>query len=253
MTNVWAVARREIQAYFASPIAYVVLASFIFLYGYFFYDYLYMFIERGMRSGFEEAEVLNLNQDLIRWLVHTTTVVLLFVLPQITMRSFAEELRSGTIELLMTSPITDAQLVIGKFLAALTLYVSMLVLTFAHMAILFLFGDPEWQPIVVSYLGLVLLGAAFIAFGLLFSSLTKNQVIAGFLSFGTFLFLWLIEYAESWAGPAASVVTYLSVTGHIEEFAKGVIDTRDVVYYLSFIGLGLFLCTQSIESHRWRG
>ncbi len=253
MNNVWAVTRREIQAYFSTPIAYVVLASFIFLYGYFFYEYLYLFIQRGMGTGFGETEILNLNADLIRWLFHSATVVVLFLLPQITMRSFAEELRSGTIELLLTSPITDFQLVAGKFLGALTLYASMLALTVAHMGILFFFGDPEWKPIVVGYLGLVLLGAAFISFGLFFSSLTKNQVIAGFLSFGTFLFLWLIEYAESWAGMAAGAVTYLSVTGHIEEFAKGVVDTRDVVYYLSFIALGLFLSTQSIDSRRWRG
>ena len=253
MNNAWAVARREIQVYFSSPIAYVVLASFIFLYGYFFYDYLYLFMQRGMGTGFGETEILNLNEDLIRWLFHSATVVVLFLLPQITMRSFAEELRSGTIELLLTSPITDFQLVVGKFLGALTLYVTMLALTLAHMGILFFFGDPEWKPIVVGYLGLVLFGAAFISFGLFFSSLTKNQVIAGLLSFGTFLFLWLIEYAESWAGPAASAVTYISVTGHIEQFAKGVVDTRDVVYYLSFIALGLFLSTQSIVSHRWRG
>ena len=253
MNNAWAIARREIQTYFSSPIAYVVLTSFIFLYGYFFYDYLYLFMQRGMGTGFGETEILNLNEDLIRWLFHSATVVVLFLLPQITMRSFAEELRSGTIELLLTSPITDFQLVVGKFLGALTLYITMLALTLAHMGILFVFGDPEWKPIVVGYLGLVLFGAAFISFGLFFSSLTKNQIIAGLLSFGTFLFLWLIEYAESWAGPAAGAVTYISVTGHIEGFAKGVVDTRDVVYYLSFIALGLFLSTQSIVSYRWRG
>lgn len=253
MAKVWAITRREVQAYFASPIAYVVLALFIFLYGYFFNDYLFVFMQRGMSSQFGSPEVLNLNQDLIRWLFHSTAVVALFVLPLLTMRAFSEELRSGTIELLFTSPVTDFQLVLGKFLGVLALYASMLALTFAHMGILFLYGDPEWKPLVVGYLGMLLLGGAFLSLGLFFSSLTKNQIVAGFLSFGTFLLLWLIEYAEGWAGDATSFLTYLSVTKHLEEFAKGVLDTRDVVYYATFIAFGLFLSKQSLESYRWRG
>lgn len=254
ITNVWAIARREVQSYFSSPVAYVVLALFIFLYGYFFSDYLFVFLDRSMgRGGLGGPEVLNLNQDLIRWLFQTTSVVLLFVLPMLTMRTFSEEIRSGTIELLLTSPVTDFQIVAGKFLGAVFLYVSMLALTLLHMGILFFFGDPEWKPLLVGYLGMLLLGSAFISLGLLFSSVTRNQIVAGFLSFGCFLFLWLIEYAESWAGSASGFVTYLSVTKHLEEFSKGVIDSRDLVYYLSFIALGLFLSKQSLESLRWRG
>jgi ABC-2 type transport system permease protein len=255
IANVWALARREVQASFASPVAYTILAVFVFLFGYFFSDYLYMFLERSMgRGGFgAPAEVLNVNQDLIRWLFHTTSVVLLFLIPSLTMRSFAEEIRSGTIELLLTSPLTDFQIVAGKFLGAVFLYASMLVLTFAHMGLLFYFGDPEWKPLVVGYLGMFLLGSSFIALGLVFSSVTSSQLVATALSFTTFLFLWLIEYAESWAGSASGVVVYLSVTKHIEEFAKGVVDSRDVVYYLSFIGFSLFLAKKSIESFRWRG
>jgi ABC-2 type transport system permease protein len=255
MSNVWALARREVSSYFSSPVAYVVLALFIFLFGYFFSDYLYVFLERSMgRGGFGgPAETLNLNQDLIRYLLLTTSVVLLFLVPMLTMRAFAEEIRSGTIELLLTSPLTDFQIVLGKFLGVLFLYVSMLALTALHMAILFYFGDPEWKPLLTGYLGMLLLGAAFISFGLVFSSLTRNQIVAGFLTFGCFLFLWLIEYAESWAGPASGLVTYLSVTKHLDEFAKGVIVSSDVVYYLTFVGLGLFLSKQSLESLRWRG
>jgi gliding motility-associated transport system permease protein len=254
IANVWAIARREVQSYFASPVAYVVLALFIFLYGYFFSDYLFAFLDRSMgRGGMGGPEVLNLNQDLIRWLFQVTSVVLLFVLPMLTMRTFSEEVRSGTIELLLTSPITDFQIVAGKFLGAVVLYVSMLALTFLHMGILFFFGDPEWKPLVVGYVGMLLLGSAFISLGLLFSSVTRNQIVAGFLSFGCFLFLWLIEYAQSWAGRASGFLTYLSMTKHLEEFSKGVVDSRDVVYYLSFIALGLFLAKQSVESLRWRG
>lgn len=254
MRNVWAIFRRELSAYFSSPIAYVVLTFFIFLYGYFFYDYLYRFIQFGFQMGqFGGARTLNLNQDLIRWLFNTTSVVILFMLPLITMRSLAEEKRSGTMELLLTSPVTDFQIVLGKFLSALTLYGAMLGLTLIHMGFLFYYGEPEWKPLVAGYLGMVLLGGAFISFGLLFSSFTRNQIVAGMLAFGAFLFLWLIEYAEDWAGSLGDAVSYLSVTKHIEEFAKGVIDTKDVVYYLSFIGFGLFLSKQSVESHRWRG
>lgn len=254
MRNVWAVYRREVSAYFSSPIAYVVLGSFALLYGLFFRDGLYSFIQYGFQMAqYGGGATLNVNQDLIRWLFNTTSVIVLFMLPLVTMRSFAEEKRSGTMELLLTSPITDSQLVLGKFFAALTLYAAMIGLTLIHMGILFYFGDPEWQPLVAGYLGILLLGGSFIAFGILFSTLTRNQIVAGFLAFGLFLLLWVIEYTERWAGSWGEIVAYLSVTKHIEEFAKGVIDSKDVVYYLSFIGLGLFLSKQSVESHRWRG
>jgi ABC-2 type transport system permease protein len=254
MRNIWAIYRRELNTYFTSPIAYVVLAFFIFIYGYFFNDYLYRFIQFGFQmSQYGGERSLNVNQDLIRWLFHSTSVVVLFMLPLITMRSLAEEKRSGTIELLLTSPVTDFQIVLGKFLSALTLYAAMLGLTLIHTSFLFLYGDPEWQPLLAGYLGMLLLGGAFISFGILFSSFTRNQIVAGFLSFGAFLFLWLIEYMEDWAGAWGAFFSYLSVTKHIGEFAKGVIDSKDVVYYLSFIGFGLFLSKQSVESHRWRG
>jgi len=250
VSNVWALARRELNAYFASPIAYVVLAFFLFLFGVYFYGELEIFVDPRRAAP---SQVLNVNQDMIRWLFHTTAVIVMFLLPLVTMRSFSEELRSGTIELLFTSPVTDVELVLGKFAGAVALYAVMLGSTLIHMGILFYFGDPEWKPIAVGYLGMALLGCAYIAFGLVFSSLTKNQIVAGFLSFGVFLFLYLIEIAQNWGGWAAAVVPYLSVSRHLEEFAKGVIDTRDVVYYASFIVLGLFLTKQSLGAYRWRG
>ena len=255
MKNVWAMYRRELSSYFSSWIAYVVLSLFLLIYGYFFYDYVYRFIDFGFRMAQMGGggRTLNVNQDLIRWLFHSTSVVVLFMIPGLTMRSFAEEKGSGTMELLLTSPITDFQLVLGKFLAAWTLYATMLGLTFIHMGILFYFGDPEWKPILAGYLGMLLLGGAFVSFGVLFSSFTRNQIVAVFLSFSVFLFLWLIEYSEDWMGAWGSAVAYMSVTKHIGDFSKGVIDTKDIVYYLSFIGFGLFLSTQSVESHRWRG
>lgn len=249
MTNVWALTRREIQAYFASPIAYVVLAAFLWLFGFYFYAFLEAFIDpRTVAPG----EVVNVNQDMLRWVFHTTAFFLLFLLPMVTMRSFSEELRSGTIELLFTSPLTDTQIVMGKFLGALALYTIMLATTLFHMGVLFYFGDPEWMPIAAGYLGLLLLGAGYIAFGLMFSALTKNQIIAGLLSFGTFILLYLVELAQDRAGWLTTAIHYLSVDRHLEEFAKGVIDTRDIVFFMSMAALGLLLTKQSIESYRWR-
>lgn len=248
MKTVWALVRREVYGYFASPIAYVVLALFLFLFGLYFYGELEIFLDPRSAQG----RTANVNQDMIRWLFSTTAVIVMFVLPMVTMRSFSEELRSGTIELLFTSPLTDSQLVLGKFFGALVLYLVMLASTLVHMGLLFYFGDPEWKPIAVGYLGMLLLGSAYIALGLVFSSMTKNQIVAGFLSFGVFLSLYLIEIAQNWGGWAQVLVPYLSVSRHLEEFAKGVVDTRDVVYYVSFVALGLFLTKQSIESYRWR-
>jgi ABC-2 type transport system permease protein len=252
--NVWALARREVQSYFASPIAYVVLGLFALIFGLFFYAYLQWFIDQGTGRGFGGApEVQNLNQDILRGLLLDTAWLLLFLIPLLTMRSFAEEIRSGTIELLLTSPLTDFQIVAGKFLGALFLYVSMLALTCLHMAVVFLFGDPEWKPLLVGYLGVLLFGSALISLGLAFSSMTRNQIVAAVITLGAFLFFGFFQSAESWAGAAAGVITYLSATQHLEDFVKGVVDSRGVVYYLTFIGLGLFLSKQSLESLRWRG
>jgi ABC-2 type transport system permease protein len=205
-------------------------------------------------SPYGGAATQNINQDLVLGLIYNTSVLTLFMLPLVTMRSLAEEKRSGTIELLLTSPVTDLQIVLGKFFAALTLYAAMLGLTLIHVAFLFMNGDPEWKPLVANYLGMLLLGGTFVSFGILFSSFTKNQIVAGFLAFGVFLFLWLIGIVEYFVSSTwGSIVSQLSVMKHIENFAKGVIDTKDVIYYLSFIGFGLFLSKQSVESHRWRG
>ncbi len=254
MRNVWAIYGREIYSWFTSWIAYVVLSLFLVIFGYFFYSALYSFIEYGFRMNqYGGGATLNINQDMIRWLFGQTAIIILFMIPTLTMRAFAEEKRSGTMELLLTSPMTDFQLVLGKFLAAFTLYALMLGLTFIHMGVLFYFGEPEWRPLLAGYLGMLLMGGAFVSFGILFSSFTRNQIVAVFSSFTIFLILLLIGYSESWAGSWGPTLAYLSVTQHVGEFSKGVIDTKDLVYYLSFIGFGLFLTTQSVESHRWRG
>jgi ABC-2 type transport system permease protein len=240
MSNVLAIAHKEIRAYFSSPIAYIVLGLFALLFGSFFTAILDWFVKQGMQAAM--GVLLN------------ATVVLLFVMPMVTMRTYAEEKRSGTMELLLTSPLTDLQIIMGKFFGALALYACMLLVTLLYIAVLFAFGNPEWKPIAAAYLGLLLFGGCFISVGMLISSFTKNQIVAGMLTFGIFLLLWIIDWFGSFAGPTFEpILNYLSLTQHFDDFAKGVIDTKHVIYYVSFTTFGLFLTSKSVDSERWRG
>jgi ABC-2 type transport system permease protein len=251
--NVFALADKELRSYFASPIAFVIIGLFALLFGWFFYVYLTVFV-RQSEQMMQMGRAPNVNLEMIRGVLLNSAVIILFVMPMITMRTYSEEKRSGTIELLLTSPITDWQIIVGKFLGALGLYAAMLLVTMLYMAILFWFGNPEWRPIAAGYLGLLLMGGCFISVGLLISSLTKNQIVAGFLTFAVFLMLWVINWIGDSSGPLTrEVVTYLSITEHFDDFARGVIDTKHVVYYLSFITFGLFLTAKSVDSERWRG
>jgi ABC-2 type transport system permease protein len=244
-----------LRSYFASPIAYVVIGLFALLYGYFFVALLTYFVRTSMQAGqFGGPQAMNVNQQVIRGVMQNVTILVLFLMPMVTMRSYAEEKRSGTIELLLTSPLTDFQIVMGKFFGALALWVVMLAVSLIHMGLLFVYGNPEWKPIVTAYIGLLLLGGCFIALGLFISSLTKNQIVAGMVTFAVFLLLWIIEWIGSFSGPTMDkLTTYLSIIGHFDDFSKGVIDTTHVIYYLSFITFGLFLTAKSVDSERWRG
>lgn len=256
MSNILAIAQRELKSYFASPIAYVVIGLFVALYGYFYIVMLDYFMRMSLQMGqFGGApQAANVNEMLIRPLMQNVLILFLFMLPGITMRTFAEEKRSGTIELLLTSPLTDLQIVFGKFLGAMGLFAVMLSVTLIHMGLLFRYGTPEWKPIATAYLGLFLFGGCFISVGLFVSSITKNQVIAGISTFAVFLFLWVINWIGSFSGPTVSALTsYLSVVEHADDFWKGVIDTTHLIYYTSFITLGLFLTAKSVDTERWRG
>jgi ABC-2 type transport system permease protein len=255
MTNILAIAQKELRSYFASPIGYVVIGLWAILYGFFFASLLGYFVRQSMQMGqFGQSQPVNINEQMIRLLFQNTTILILFLMPLITMRTYSEEKRSGTIELLLTSPITDLQIIVGKFLGALALYAAMLAVTLIHIGVLFVYGNPEWKPIATTYLGLLLFGGCFISVGLLISSLTKNQIIASAVSFGVFLMLWIIDWMASFTGPTvSSVLTYLSVIGHLEDFTKGVLDTTHLIYYLSFISFGLFLTAKSVDMERWRG
>jgi len=253
--NILAIAEKELRSYFASPIGYILIGFFALLFGVFFYVYLMEFVRQSQQMmQFGGGGGANVNQMMVRGLFQNTAVIILFVMPMVTMRTYSEEKRAGTIELLLTSPVTDLQIIVGKFIGALGLYVAMLVVTMLYMAILFRIGNPEWRPIAAGYLGLLLMGGCFLSAGLFISSLTKNQIVAGFMTFATFLLLWIINWFGESAGPAGrDLVNYLSITEHLEDFTRGIIDTKHVVYYLSFITFGLFLTAKSVDSERWRG
>ena len=254
MSNVLAIAQKELNSYFASPIAYIIIGFFALVFGYFFFVSINFFMLASLQMGMPGQGQVNVNTMAIRPLLQNVSVVALFVLPLITMRTYAEEKRSGTIELLLTSPLTDTQIILGKFFGAVGLYGLMLAVTWIHIGILFLYGNPEWKPIVSGYLGLLLMGASFISIGLLISSLTKNQIVAGMATFAVLLLLWTLSWMADSAGPMMrTVLTALSITDRFDDFSKGVIAVNHLVYYLSFITFGLFLTAKSVDSERWRG
>lgn len=255
--NVAAIVEKEWRHYFGSPIAWVALAIWALLFGFFFYVGFNFFLQQSMRGGPEMqfGPKLSINDYVIRPVLQNMAVVGLFILPMLTMRLFAEEKRHGTIELLATSPITDLQIVLGKFLGALGLYTLMVLSGLVNFLLVWLYATvkPEWKPVATGALALLLVGAAFIALGLFLSTLTRNQIVAGVLGFGMALLFWVLGWLdEPTAGAATKVVAYLGITNHIEDLMKGVVDLKDVVFYLSFTFFGLFLSLQSVESQRWR-
>jgi ABC-2 type transport system permease protein len=252
--NGWTIFRKELKSYFASPIAYLLMAVFALIFGYFFYVATAIFVARGFESqmmgrGFP----MDINEWVIRPLLMNVSVIGLFLIPMITMRLFAEEKRSGTIELLMTSPVRDVEVILGKWFAALALYAAILGVSAINMAFLFVYGEPDWKPILVGYLGLLLQGGCLLAVGTFISTTTRNQIIAGGATFSACLLLWILDWVSSYETAAwAKVMSYLSVVTHFEPFSKGVLDSKDVIFYLSVIFFGLFLTARSVESLRWR-
>ena len=175
------------------------------------------------------------------------------MMPILTMRTMSEEYKQGTFELLLSYPVSEAQVVIGKFLAAVSFYSIMLATTWVPISVLFIYGDPAWGPILIGYLGLLLYGVALLAVGLFVSTLTENQIVAAVLSFGVILMLWMVDVvAQSATSTTRAVLTYLSILGHLDDFIKGVLASSHVIFYLSLMSLGLFLTYRSIDSMRSR-
>jgi ABC-2 type transport system permease protein len=238
MKNIFAIARREFQGYFNSLIAYVFLVIYLLLTSWLFFRLFFLNGQASMRLMF----------DVLPW-------VFLFFIPAITMRLWAEEKKVGTMELLMTLPIRDRDAVVGKYLAALGLLALALILTFALPIITATLGNLDPGPVVGGYLGAVLLGGAYLAIGVFVSSLTENQIVAFILGVVLIFVMYMIgSDIVLYSVPAsmASVLEYLSLGTHFNSIGRGVIDSRDLVYYLSIIVFFLYLNTRSIESRKWR-
>ena len=255
MRNIFTIAGKEIRSLFVSPIAYVVLTGFLLLGGWFFFNLLFRFtymltLYTGLQN-MEGLQSLNLNEYVMAPLLHNLTIVLVIMIPIITMRAFAEEKRSGTYELLLTSPLRVNEIVLGKLLGALAFVAVMILLTGIYPAILLLYGNPEMGIVGAGYLGLFLLAAVFVSVGLLTSSLTENQIVAAVTCFVVLLLLYVISWpAETTGFALGSTLKYLSVVEHFGEMVKGLIDTRDIVYFLSLIVLSLFLTHRAVEASR---
>lgn len=261
MKNIVAIFQRDYSNYFVSPIAYVVITVFLLVMGYFFFVILDSTIRGSMVAAMQSQQMggmmpsFDVPSLVARDFFGILSTVLLFMLPMTTMGLFAEEKKQGTIELLMTSPLTSPQIVLGKFFASLAFFLSMVAPTLLYFLILQVYSQPHflWTPILSAYLGILFLGGSLIALGGFISTLTENQIIAGVSTFGVFLILWVIDAsARSGSSKFSDVLNYLSVLNHFDDFSKGVIDTTHMIFYLSFMVFALLLTLRSFESLRWR-
>lgn len=254
MRNAWIVCRRELGSYFTSPIAWLLVTMYSLIFGYFFWNFLGQFVLRSMElQMLGQAAPTNINEEIIRPLLANASFLGIFFIPLISMRLFAEEKRNGTIELLTTSPVRDMEVIVGKWFAATILYGWLLLYSGISFCFLFIYGHPDWKPLAVAYLGLILQGAALLALGTFISTLTRNQIVAGAGTFAACLLLWVFAWVSSYnAAGWAGALSYLSIITHYESFGRGVLSSKDGIYYLSVIFVGLFFTARSLESLRWR-
>jgi ABC-2 type transport system permease protein len=234
--NTLAIAERELKSFFVSTVAWVIAAAFLSITGLLF-----------------AVILLNSNEASLRFLFSNLSVIFLFIAPFLTMRLLAEENRLGTVELLLTNPVRDVEVVLGKFLGVLAFVLAMLAMTLYYPALLYIFGSPDPGPLATGYLGVVLQAAAFLAIGLAISSTTENQIVAAFLAFAINLVLWLSESVSQFVGPPLSAaLKFLSITSHFNDFSRGVIDTSHVTFFISVVAVALFLTYLSLQTRRWR-
>ncbi len=259
MRNLYAIYRKEMGHYFVSPIAYVFIGLFLLLTAFFFNFFLSAVMLRaqemqlqGMQFG--SAAAVDIPGQVMGAFFSLLSTLILFFTPMLTMASYAEERKRGTMELLMTSPVSELEIVLGKYLASLSLFAIMLLPTAGYLTFMFLHSDPAppWKMVLAGYAGVLLLGGALLALGTFISSLTENQLIAAVLTFAAILFIWVIDLGRNADGGIGTVLQYLSVIHHYDDFSRGVIDTSSVIYYLSFIAFFVFLTVRSVDSMRWR-
>jgi ABC-2 type transport system permease protein len=255
MKNIWAITKKELGLYFRSPVGYIVFCIFLLIWGFFFTSAVRWFSDYTLQAAQNPyyAQQLNVNQMVLAPTFQNITIFFLLLLPALTMRLFAEEKKLGTDELLFTSPVSVAQIVGGKYLASLIMLAFMLALSAVSCVFTFVYGNPELAPLLAGYLGLFLMGAAFMAIGLFFSALTESQVVAVIVPMGLNLLFYILSWAAASAsGALKSLLDYLSFIQHFDQLVRGVLDTKDIVYFLSFCFLWLFLTHSVILSRRWR-
>ena len=256
--NIGLVFSRELKSYFSSLTVYIVIVMFLLMTGYFFYNLLATFSVVSFPAQADpmlarQYQLLNINETVIRPLFGSISIILLIMTPLLTMRLFAEEKKTGTIELLLTFPVNDLDVVLGKYFACLAVQLIMILMTATYPVLIVVLGEPEPMPILTGYLGLILLGAAAISLGIFTSSVTENQIVSASISFGILFFFWLISYSVPLVSPGlGTLLGYLSINEHINSLSKGVVDSEDIVYYLCFTVLFLFLTLRSLETNRWK-
>jgi ABC-2 type transport system permease protein len=261
MRNLYAIYRKEMGHYFVSPVAYIVIGVFLILCAIFFNLIYSAIVQRAFQQSMQSMQYggavtpMDVPSLVLRNFFSVMGSLLLFLTPMLTMGIYSEERKRGTMELLMTSPVSDAEIVLGKFLAMLSLFMLMLLPTLIYISYMYLHSDPAapWKLVWGGYLGAILLGGSLLAIGAFISSLTENQLIAAVLTWGVFLILWVIDAAAQGAGETfGAIFGYLSVLRHYDDFTHGVVDTTALIFYGSLIVLGLFLTMRSIDAMRWR-
>jgi len=254
MKTIWTICRRELYSYFVSPIAWVLLAIFAVLGGFFTYFISGYFVRAAMESQMMgQGGPMNINEQVIAPILNNMAVVGLFLVPLVSMRLFAEEKRQGTIELLMTSPATDMEIILGKWLSAILMYCALLFVLALDFSFLFIYGKPDWKPVLTGFAGILLQSGCLLSFGAFISTTTKNQIVAAAGGFALALLLFVLSWTTAFGNTEISqVLSYISIMSHYDSFARGVIDSKDIIFYFSMIFFGLFLTARSLESVRWR-
>ena len=259
MKSVFWIARREFGSFFYSPVFYVVTTVFLVLYSFLFFAILSDFSQTSMQAATQVEALqkagysINANEMVIMPSLGNMTIILLFIIPLITMRSFAEEKKNKTFALLLSSPVHLSEIVIGKFMACLAVVTFMILLSSYSVLFIMMVGQPELGPIVSGYLGIILMMGCYVAMGIFASSLTDNQIVAAVIGFGLALLMWLLELpAQNSDAGIGMILNKISLRSHLEPFLKGILDTKDIIYYLSFMAFILLITHQILDSRRWR-
>jgi ABC-2 type transport system permease protein len=250
-----AIARRELTAYFATPVGWMCLCGFVVVTGFFFALMTTEFSVQATQAAFNPytADSVNLTDWLLQPFFGNTAVILLMLCPALSMRLFAEDRRNRSLELLLSSPVSSGQIVVGKYIGVMGFVLVLLAGTLPCMGILYWFGTPDTGVVLTSYLAMVLMAASFLALGMFTSACTENQVVSLVVSFGLLLVLWVLSWANTVAGPGiGDVLAAISMLSHLEQLTKGLLHIKDLVYFITFIGLFVFATAQRVEAYRWR-